>query len=185
MSGVLSIKTPNILFFQNIYPEKYDLDAMMTKRIMDELHQSETQYAETWSDDATESAFDTIPAKFTTIEAWPMHTNLACWYCRRTFKTRPIALVNAITNDGRRVAVDLDTYGNFCSADCIGSFLDLSVHDREARWAMEKKVCILFRKLTGRAITELPRAPLFTDLEQCGGAISINTFIKSLVGIVV
>lgn len=188
MLGALDHKPPNILFFQNVYPTKYDFDAMMTKDIMDELNR------DMYSDDlawAPESAtitpvrsFDVVPEKFVSVETWPKETNLACWQCKRSFKTRPMAIVTNATNIGLKIAIDMDVWGNLCSADCAGTLLDSREQNKEVRWRMEKLTCILYRRLTGRVLTELPRAPSYWELEQFGGRLSIDDFTKGLEGVI-
>ncbi len=129
-------------------------------------------------------SFDSIPEKFVSIDDWPKETNLSCWQCKRTFKTRPFALVTSTMNAGLKIAVEMNTMGNLCSTDCAGTLLDVCERNPETRWRIEKMTCILYRKLTGRPISELPRARPFSDLEQFGGRLSVDDFVKSLHGVI-
>ncbi len=186
MLGAFDYKPPNILFFQNVYEDKYDDVALMTKQFMAELDHGycddDVAFADGPSSIAPIRAFDIVPEKFTSLGDWPTETNLACWQCKRTFKTRPFAIVTSMANVGLKIAVEMNTVGNLCSTDCAGTLLDVRERNPDIKWRMEKMTCTLYRKLTCREITELPRAPAYWELEQFGGRRSIDDFVKGLQG---
>jgi hypothetical protein len=182
--SIITIAQPHILRFQGVFPAKYDFDAMMTKRIMDSLAEECGE-----SDDysvglMTERTFDKVPTEFTGPAAWPMGTNLSCWQCKRTFKSRPFALVYDAANKGTMAATKMSTRGNVCSGDCAGTLLDATERDADTRFRIERLTCMFFRALTGRALTRLPRAPRYEELEQFGGNLTIDEFIEGLVAVV-
>lgn len=65
----------------------------------------------------TENNYDIIPSIFTTLDKWPVSTNLHCWTCECTFTSRPVFIPLHIKSisDG---SWEMSTRGVFCSFSC-------------------------------------------------------------------
>jgi hypothetical protein len=167
---------PCVLFFNGVFPARYDFDTLFTNRLMESIRDSE--YNETVED--TPTAFDKVPEKFISAETWPRTTNLRCRQCTRLFKTRPLTQIIHISNEGS-VIVDMRTDKNaYCSADCITTQINNHVLDERTRWSRHKMFSIFYRKLTGIRIDAFPMTNTPSDLQIFGGDVSQDDHIKSL-----
>jgi hypothetical protein len=175
MTDITEYDEPNILFFQGVFPDKYDIDTMFTNKIMDSLRISGSVESNINDEINAYTMFDKIPAVFLTMDTWPASTNIQCWWHSGTFKCPPIFIPINISSNG-----DMTPYGNFCSFPCAAAHIDtfMPIKVRRERHRMLK---ILHEKMTGLCIEYIHRAPVpFTMLQYGGGTDSGDTFVKKL-----
>ena len=179
MDALCDYETPNILFFTGISLQKYDIDIMWTKRLLESLQEP----AETVALDVAEqpSSFDKAPEYFTTLDEWPRSTNLRCGSCSRNYKSRPAAVITHVYNTGNQIATKMRVLALMCSFDCAVRFINTRFRADRRRWEeLHKMLRLLYHKMTGMIAVELNEAPDILDIAYCGGNLSINDFIKRL-----
>ena len=175
MTDIVEYNEPNILFFRGVFPEKYDIDAMFTNKIMDSLRISEGDDVDLKEEITTYLLFDKIPMLFSNVDTWPVSTNILCWWHHNTFKNAPIFIPIHISNNG-----DMTPHGNFCSFFCAAAFIDTFI-DPKVRWERHQMLKILYKKMTGFYVEYIPRASVPFNMLQYGcGSDSGDTFVKKL-----
>lgn len=180
MDGIPDFEESNILFFNRVFPERYDFDTLFTNQLLDSLRESDCDFVP----EQEVEEFDKIPAKFTSADEWPRATNLRCLNCNRLFKTRPLTMITHIANEGH-VIKEMTPFGFMCSGDCVATYIDSHVADEKTRWSRHKMFSIFYRKLTGITISSFSRAHEPWELELYGGDVSMDDHIKSLKYIVI
>ena len=133
--------------------------------------------------------YDKIPTYFTTLSEWTKTTNLACWYCNRTFKTRPWFEPQSIEplndssekkNDTSENAVIIAVHGVFCSCNCVRAYINLhtsSLSDRLNKIAMLKYVYEIFN---GKSIPDIQPSPPPTEMLMYGGSLSSTQYQQKI-----
>jgi hypothetical protein len=175
MVDITEYEEPNIMFFQGVFPEKYDLDTMFTNRIMDSLRVSNPACENIDVENTVEKTFSKIPLKFTTIDEWPKSTNIKCWWCTQSFKTVPLFIPSYIATNG-----DMVPEGNICTFNCGAAYIDVFV-DAKCRWERHEMLKILHHKITGISVKHIPPSPLpFTMVQYGGGNDSSDTYTKKI-----
>ena len=123
-----------------------------------------------------EHTFDTIPAKFTTVEMWPKTTNLKCWVCDRIPKSYPRFVA---TNPSRDTAGNdvCDPVGNFCSWVHSAAYIE-DKYPASAQPDLMYLLTIFEAKFTGRRREKI-FAPLGkTCQRQYGGGMTEEQYAE-------
>jgi hypothetical protein len=174
MVDITEYDEPNIMFFQGVFPEKYDLDTMFTNRIMDSLRVTDVGTVDN-CEVSTFNTYSKIPLQFTTVDAWPKSTNIKCWWCTQSFKTIPLFIPSYIATNG-----DMVPEGNFCTWNCSAAHIDVFA-DSKSKWERHEMLKILHKKITGIPVEYIPRSPLpFTMLQYGGGNDSGDVYAKKI-----
>lgn len=98
---------------------------------------------------------------------WPRSSNLQCYYCCHGFNGPPIPWTNSY--DDRRHTFQITTY-TFCSWRCIKAFGHNSLRSRCS------PISVLYNKLFGLSLADVPVAPCRTMLKDFGGKLTIEEF---------
>src|SRR5271156_4688926 len=108
------------------------LDAADGEDLCDEQYNEERKDAVRGVPDSV-MPYDKIPKVFTTLEEWPLHTNLRCHEYGYTFDDRPkfIATYIRVKEDG---SYEIGVKGNFCSFNAAARHIDTTIHNIEERW---------------------------------------------------
>lgn len=116
-------------------------------------------------------AYDKIPSRFTSVDAWPQKTNLLCWHCSLVPRGRPWTMPTSFhaAPPGAGHKYIMDTYGIACDGECGSAWINkhVSLHKR---WERFHFMCIFSEELTGRAFEGSP-APDPTCMIQYGGSL--------------
>ena len=122
--------------------------------------------------------YDKIPQIFTTIDKWPITTNLCCWSCGFKFNTVPkfIPIYIRETNDG----IEIGVLGNTCSFNCSELWIESHVMSREERRKLQNNLCYLFYIFTGKRISHIKPSPCRTNLLQYGGSWNEEIFSNKI-----
>jgi hypothetical protein len=141
--------------------------------------------------------YDRIPMVFTGLDTHPKSTNILCWNCNRTFKTRPwfeplsidfvssgvvgeIVKAADLNRDALSGAYNITCSGNFCGPYCVRRWIDTytkNMADRLNKISMLKFVYEIFM---GRKVDDIPAAPRHIDQVQYGGHMSASDYQKKL-----
>lgn len=116
-----------------------------------------------------------IPNKFTSLKLWPLTTNLCCWSCHNTFKTRPCFVPMYISEN------NISVEGNFCSFPCASLYIDVhypNSYINNKHNQLKQNLCILFNIFNGYKVTNIPPALSITLLKTYGGPYDIAQFKK-------
>jgi len=115
----------------------------------------------------TEIQYDSIPSKFTGIDAWPKNTNLKCWECSLV----PTGFPKFIpVNLGKTAAgtEQCDPHGNFCEWNCVIKYI-LKEFPHDQQWDALQAVYLYEGIITGKHKKKIQPAPPKTQLkEYCG-----------------
>lgn len=117
--------------------------------------------------------YDKIPSVFTSIETWPINTNLRCWYCTLGFSTMPVFIPKLIGSNG-----ELIPHGVFCLFTCASSY----IHERfpiAERWQKMELLKVLFKHFFPDVPVphEIPCSPKWQSLEIYGGDLPTADYI--------
>lgn len=126
--------------------------------------------------------FDKIPPVFTSLEEWPLSTNLRCWACPFTFDGPPRFAPPYIRpgEDGR---TEVGVEGNFCTFNCAANYIDVTYPPQaypEKHWRMRDNLCHVYFMFTGQRVLHIEAAPPKIDLQEYGGDLSEEQFWERL-----
>lgn len=144
--------------------------------------------------------YDRIPMIFTGLESWPKSTNVLCWHCSRSFKTRPwpepqsidplskgsvgrvipSAQVVKIPDKPTKKEYSIGTRGIFCSANCVVAYVEVHTKDIVERNNKISMLLLLYEIFTGIRVTYIDPAPSPTEMIQYGGSLTEPEFQKKL-----
>lgn len=138
---------------------------------------------------ADTTLFDKIPNKFTTIDLWIKNTNLCCWWCTRTFHTRPWfnpISVDYVTNDIPGVSVvsnlrySFCTEGVFCSCNCVRAYIDLHSKSFAEHYDRVELLKLLYEVMCGKQPIDIEPSPPPTQMIQFGGWMNTVEYQKRI-----
>jgi hypothetical protein len=189
MERLISIKKNSVntvLFLQGVYKtECTKLDDMFHDKIFSSP-----------SNHNLEIIYDKIPAVFTTLDKWPKSTNLLCWWCCRSFKTRPwfeplsIEPTSETANNEQgkilsgkdliqcenKKGLCISTNGNFCSANCVQSHINNFSRDLSDKLNRSSMLRYVYEIYNRKSIPDIQPAPVKTIRIQFGGSYSDNEY---------
>jgi len=125
--------------------------------------------------------YEQLPKVFTTIENWPLKTNLRCWNCTLSFKRTPIFAPSYICYLSG--SLKMGVHGVMCSFPCLARWL-VNNHQQITNdlWEALKNAHYLYQIMYGATlITSIELAPPFTELKPFGGSINCEDFPNIIV----
>jgi len=144
--------------------------------------------------DHEKKIYDTIPKIFTTLDKWPMTSNLLCWFCNRAFKTRPWFEPQSIepyfnnTTAGKflnsaemKKAINtknviITCQGVFCSCNCVCAYINLHTHNLAEKYNKIAMLKYVYEIFTGISIAEIKPSPKHTEMIQYGGCLTPSEY---------
>ncbi len=110
--------------------------------------------------------YSLIPRKFTSVEEWPVFSNILCWNCSLTISNYPKFIPkNPSLIKGKLVC---ETIGQFCHWSCAMSYAKIK-YDREKFWDVEQMILSFANLFTDFKYTKIPFAPEYTLMKAyCG-----------------
>lgn len=162
-------KSPNILSLSGITLKDYvSLEDVADERLIIEDEKNNDKIY----------LYNKIPQIFTSIENWPINTNLSCWTCGFKFNSYPKFIPTYIreVNDSYEVGV----MGNMCSFNCAELWIETHTNTREERYKLQNNLCFLFYLCTKKRISQIKPSPSKTNLLQYGGTWNEELFIKKI-----
>lgn len=142
--------------------------------------------------------YDKLPLLFTTIEEWPKKTNLLCWACTRSIKSRPWFEPQSIDPRGKGPSgvvisgdklkrnitkvydYNIGVRGSFCSAHCVMRYILDRTKDLSERINKIAMLRIVYEIFTGKPIIDIVPSPPHYELQQYGGTLSDPEFQKKI-----
>jgi hypothetical protein len=141
--------------------------------------------------------YDKIPLIFYSLDTWPKSTNLLCWGCNRSFKSRPwfepqsIGPVSTgevgvfLTGEEIKKIANKREYcisakGNFCSANCVRRYIIMNARDLADRNNKLAMLNFLYEIFTGKTMTMIQNAIKHTEMVQYGGSLTLAEYQKKM-----
>jgi hypothetical protein len=100
---------------------------------------------------------------------FPKRTNIACWYCRLSFKTQPIPIVQQY--DATKNVYDV--YGVACSGPCSKSYI-MSLRNNDARTRLMWQTKMLIEVFGWPPDEPVPAANPWQALDVFGGYMNVD-----------
>lgn len=155
-----------VLFLQGVFKRDCKkIEDFLTDKLLGEGHHA---------------VYDHIPIYFTGLDTHPKTTNLLCWNCCRSFKTRPWFEPQSIDPHKQSGKICISIKGNFCSPNCVRRHINtytLDLYDRLNKISMLK---IVYEIFNGRPILDIQPAPPHTDMIQFGGSLNLSEYQKKI-----
>jgi hypothetical protein len=149
---------PNILFLKGCFLNEFlGLEDRLEQKLIDEqITQQEGSH------------YQTLPAKFTTIEKWPKNTNLKCWECDLTHTNIPVFIPKDVYIDSLSVQT-FTVDGHFCSFNCAAKYLDEKYYNCTF-WDDRTRFLLLLHKIfTGISTKKIAHSPDKTEMKAYTG----------------
>jgi hypothetical protein len=145
-----------------------DVEDLMEAR----LEEAAAQWNE--HDDFNGFKYDKIPHKFTSLDTWPLSTNLKCWECDDQVRGRPYAIATYIAKGGGFPNVeslygDIDTDGNFCDECCAYTYIGHGKKYAKNKGEYVRMTRILACRIGGLNEVIFFEAPSKTCMKEYGG----------------
>lgn len=123
--------------------------------------------------------YDKIPRVFTTLEEWPLRTNLRCYEYGFTFDDRPkfIPTYLRMADDG---TCEIGVYGNFCTFNAAALHINTTIHNRDERFRMQDMLKFVYTLFTGKTVSHIEPGPKKYELAAYGGSWDEDTLWKKL-----
>ena len=133
---------------------------------------------------ANEVIYDKIPAMFTTLSEWPLTTNLCCWFCTRSFSSRPWFVPLQLKQNAEDPdQIEIKTDGNYCSANCVVAVINKM--DRSIRESVFRNLFIIVKMFTGRDITTITPAHDKNRMKKYGGEYTEEEYNAAMASIAI
>jgi hypothetical protein len=122
--------------------------------------------------------YNKIPQVFTSLDTWPITTNLWCWNCGFKFNNSPKFIPTYIReiND----SIEMGVTGNMCSFNCVEAWIEDHYLNREERCKLQNNLCFLYHIFTGKKITYIKPTPSKINLLQYGGTWNEEKYLKTI-----
>lgn len=174
---------PSILHLHGVDLEEakqdFDLTNVLERRLLEEAGLDEEFGMGSYEGSMNaELSCDKIPRVFTSVEKWPMSTNLRCWNCDLMCKNYPKFIPTAIkTNaDG---SITAGVRGNFGSWECAAKFIEDTYSFEEGRRAHER-LCHVYRLFTGVFTVKIEPALSKLEMRIYGGSLLQQQYEEKL-----
>lgn len=164
---------PSILRLPGVSQKDYDemgqmFDAQFSGAEVDEVKPHED-----------EDVPDQIPKVFTSLDDWPLKTNLVCWDMHGHFDNRPVFIPTNFAENENGV-LEIGVKGNFATFNNAARYILIHYTDREEKHRAIKDLCILYKIFTGKSIRYIPPAPSCENKKRYGGLWDEDTYWKKL-----
>jgi hypothetical protein len=191
MESIRSTKQKNSVSGVLFLPGVYKKDCIQLEDIFQDRLLSDPR-----ADDNAKK-YDKIPVNFTILSKWPKTTNLSCWYCTRTFKTRPwfepqsiepraigavgelmnkTQVKNAINEHGVSIAVK----GVFCTCNCVRAYIDTNTRNISERHNKISMLKYIYELFMGKSTPDIQPSPAHTFMVQFGGPLTSEEYQKKI-----
>jgi len=117
--------------------------------------------------DDGEPVYDPLPRSFTTLDEWPVRTNLHCCACLMPITGRPIPV--PLTLRSKEYVIDNVACGFPCAA----------YHIRKS-WAQRELLLHIFFEFTRRRVSTIEPGPSRMRLRCHGGTLTMSQFLMKL-----
>jgi hypothetical protein len=162
----LCYKSPNILCLTAVTLKDYvPLEDVADDRFLEETD-SDIIYP-----------YNKIPSVFTTLEKWPVNTNLHCWSCGFKFDKIPKFIPTYIRESD---TIELGVMGNMCSFSCAELWIETRNISKEEKSKLQNNLCFLYYIFKGKHVAHIKPAPCKTNLLQYGGSWNEETFFDKI-----
>lgn len=164
-------QTPCILRLAGITMADYvPIEDVYEQRIQEEIEDETPKEPET--------AYDKIPRTFTSLDDWPLSTNLKCWDSDATFETRPVFMPTHMVDGGNGRSV-FGVEGNFVSFPNVARYI-VKHYTREEAEQKLSLLNIVYEIFTGHSTTYIAPAPPKEKKVQYGGEMSEEEYWEKI-----
>jgi hypothetical protein len=129
--------------------------------------------------ESIEPMCDKIPKVFTSLEDWPIATNICCQNCLNQFKKRPCFI--ALTVQQKDETLYIEVEGNFCDFACAANQIDLRYPSKvygSKNSQLKTNLCILYNIFNGVKIYFITPVDNYLLLRIFGGNLSGEEYKK-------
>jgi len=98
--------------------------------------------------------YDSIPNHYYGKDSWVSRTNIPCWTCYNKCPSQPWFVpinINKIVKNGKEVDV-IETYGTFCFATCVMSFIRRYPEKINNHWTSEMLLIRIYKEWIGDVV---------------------------------
>lgn len=163
---------PNLLFLSGIKLDDYKpIEDIFEERLNEQTNGNDPENAL----EEDEYPYDKIPKSFTTLDEWPISTNLHCWECDTQHDNRPWPKPIEFL-DNSKISVE----GSFCSANCVARYIIVHTHSCEERLKLLDMLNIIYYQFTGKNTYSVLPAPSKTEKKRYGGELDDNQFAEKI-----
>ena len=164
------VRMPSLLRLTDVSISNYlSPEDIADKKLIEQIDQS------TLGD---ELLWDKIPRIFTSLDEWPIQTNLKCFQCDFTFNDIP-KFIPTYINIKNSKEIEIGVFGNMCSFQCAELWCQINL-TKDKLWTTQENLCLLYFLFYGYYISNIKTAPLKTELLQYGGIYDDLTFKKKI-----
>jgi hypothetical protein len=170
------VRQPNILHLCGISLSDYvPIEDVFDEKLMETVDKPLNK--------GDELPHNSIPPVFTSVDKWPLSTNLRCWSCSFTFDGPPRFVPTHYRPARTTGKFDIGVEGNFCCWNCAALYIDerySSQANAVIHWRMRSRLCLVYRLFTKTKVTHIKPALSKTELKEYGGKLSKDEFWEKL-----
>ena len=149
----------NILYFPNVFPEKYNVEKMFQENIMEGLQVREYEEIK---------IYEPLPSTFYTLEEWPNTCDYSCWWCDREVSGIPVFVPgNTVRRDDG--IIGFTRIGVMCSFYCAAAYIDLWYPNKGQAFELHGHLTQLYKRFYGEDVVYIPRMPPRTKMIKYSG----------------
>ncbi len=147
-------KSSNLLIIREIFPDDFSrIDGIYVIK-KNQIQEKANIYTE-------------MPKRFTSVESWPVFSNLRCWECDRLPTSYPKFIpINPEKDPNGNDTCDV--YGHFDEWNCASRYI---MHEmpKEQQWDLAEFLCLFESKFSGKRREKIMPSPPKTMMEMyCG-----------------
>lgn len=166
-------RPPNILRLSGISVKDYvSTDDLLERQLLEDA-------SDAHASEQDDTAWDKIPMTFTSLDEWPLSTNLRCWDMDCTFDGRPAFIATYVVENGEG-ELEIGVKGNFATFNNAARYIISHYSDREERLKALDLLCLVYRLFTGRKVARIEPAPPKERKLQYGGTWDDDTYWRRL-----
>ena len=175
MDGVRPYARPNILHLTGIsFSDYLPVEDFYDTNLIDGAVDDARAGGEAPDEDSLPP--DRIPHRFTSLEEWPLRTNLRCWECDCTFDDRP-KFAPTYVREAEMGGLEVGVRGNFCTFNCAELWIEVHFAGKpDLLWRAQSALCLVYFLFTGYRVSRILPAPDKTERREYGGEWTIDTF---------
>lgn len=155
ISNNLGYKKSNILYLHGISLDDFFNDEVEDQRYLEDISANDIISYSDFNEKPKTIYYTGLPDTFTSLEKWPAHTNLTCWYCDCSFRSIPVFIPNYISNNSNG-ELEIDRLGCFCSFTHAQEQIDILFSSDDSYNDKVHGLLLLHKIFTGKTVLKIP-----------------------------